>query len=102
MEVAAYPRLVQIYLNIPSVRNLIVVVVRQADPNQTIARHDLTTCGRGIGFDRLSDDALAGVSPSNSIPGRRFMAQALGKVEYASRYQQSCTGEHQPCSCCKN
>ena len=88
--------LVQINLYFFSATLWLIVNIIQTDSQQPIARHDLGPRGRGTGFNCFGNDPLPGVAPANAIPGRRFMSQALPKVEHAGRHHQSSAGQHQP------
>jgi hypothetical protein len=89
-------------MNILGVQHWLVVLIIKTDPNQAVSRYDLTASRSGSSLNSLGDDSFFGVSPSDTIPWRRFMTESLGKVQDARRYQQSCTGQHQPRSGCEN
>ncbi len=87
MNLATDTGVIQINLDVLRVSNFIVVVVVEADRNQMIARQNLGAGTGRISFNFLSDNALPVFIPGYTIPRRRLVTQALGKVKHAHRHQ---------------
>jgi hypothetical protein len=102
MNVAVDFRLIEINLNIAGTPDLfIIVAITEADSDQAVSRQDLSASARRIGLNGLSNDATPAIVPADAVPGWRFLPYALGKVEYARRYQQRGAGQHQPSTRCE-
>ena len=87
MDVSAYPRLIQVYLNILRASDFFIGPVVRADRDQAIAIVDLRTGSRRTGLNFVGDNSLFRVGPGDTVPRRSFTVEPLNKVQDARRQQ---------------
>jgi hypothetical protein len=89
MDLATNPRSIEIDLDVFGPNDLLWPATIETDSRQPITRKQ--PCPRTCAMRRheVSDYALAGVDPSDTVPGRSLAASTLDEVKDAGRDEQS-------------
>ena len=86
--------LVEIHLHIFGVSYFLVLIAADTCGDQAVTRQQSRSRTRRMQFNRLGNNPLLRLAPTDPVPGRRLAPGPLDKVKYSGGNHQGCADEH--------